>query len=341
MSETTFTFRQRAEKWGLSLAAAAVARLPYGRLKFLADALGALVWAVDARGRRVAGANIEAAFPGRFGETQKRSIVRRSYQSFARTMLVLFWSKNLGPAAFEEMDISQAENPLSGGPTIFICLHSSNFELLSLAVAAFQGPGLVVAQKLKNPLLAKIFSRMREATGHTVIPQERAMIRMFRHLKKGGTCCMVVDLNLDPREPSVIVDEFRGLKTCVTQMHAALAVRTGARIIPAECRVLPDGRYQLVHHPAIEYREGATEEEIAQKCWDALEPSIRRSPADWLWSYKHWRFKPIADLSARYPFYANIAKRFDRMLAAGKHSQIPDSASPARNGARGIPAHGF
>ncbi len=113
------------------------------------------------------------------------------------------------------------------------------------------GPGIVVTQNFKNPLLGKLFDEFRGSTGHTIIPQERAMIRMLKHLKAGGYFALVVDLNLDPRESSVIVDQFDGLKTCVTQMHAALALHTNARIVPAECHPQEDGTYRLVYHDPI------------------------------------------------------------------------------------------
>ena len=171
-----------------------------------------------------------------------------------------------------------------------------------------------MAQRLKNPLLGRYFDRLRGSTGHTIIPQERAIARMLKHLKGGGYFCAVVDLNLDPDEASVIIDEFSGLKTCVTQMHAALALHTGAKVVPAECRPQADGTYRMIYHKPLEYSSDATPADIAQQCWDVLESGIREAPECWLWSYKHWRFKPSGTNMERYPNYANTAKRFDDAL---------------------------
>ena len=140
------------------------------------------------------------------------------------------------------------------------------------------------------------------------------MIRMLKHLKAGGKFALLGDLNLDPVEGSVIIETFGGLKVSATQMHAALALRTGASIIPVECRPLPDGTYRMIYHPPLEYPPTATAAEITQMCWDVLEPSIHEQPECWLWSYKHWRFKPSTGDTGRYPFYANTAKRFDKLL---------------------------
>jgi KDO2-lipid IV(A) lauroyltransferase len=231
----------------------------------------------------------------------------------------LLWAPNLTPEIFSKYARVEGLDPdpaVSDQPAIYFCLHASNFEWLSLALSYAVGPGIVVTQNFKNPLLGRLFDRFRASTGHAIIPQERAMIRMLKHLKGGGYFNMVTDLNLDPRESSVIIDQFDGLKACVTQMHAALALHAGARIVPAECRPQPDGTYRLVFHKPISFTGETRPEEIAQLCWNVLEPAIRRHPEHWLWSYKHWRFKPDNASAGRYPFYANTAKRFDKKLAA-------------------------
>jgi Kdo2-lipid IVA lauroyltransferase/acyltransferase len=291
--------------------------------------MGALVCWLDPRGRQVAEANLEAAF-GKMSANRKAQIVRASYQEFARTMLELIWAPNLTREVFAKHGKVEglAEHPPEPGqPTIYLCLHASNFEWLSMALSYAMGPGIVVTQNFKNPLLGAMFDRFRSSTGHTIIPQERAMMRMLRHLKNGGYFNLVVDLNLDPRESSVIIDQFDGLMTCVTQMHAALALHTGARIVPAECHPQSDGTYRLIYHKPLTIPPEATPQEVAQICWDVLEPYVREHPELWLWSYKHWRFKPSDRSDARYPFYANTAKRFDKKL----HASMPKVTGPAES----------
>lgn len=292
--------------------------MPFFLVRRLAGILGTIVYLVDGRGRRVAEANLTCAL-GDFPPGERARIVRQSYQGFARTMLELMWAPNLTREVLHKYATVEGldGNPAAPDqPTIYLCLHASNFEWLSLALSYEVGPGIVIAQQFKNPLLGRLFDRFRSSTGHTVIAQERAMIRMFKHLQGGGYFNMLVDLNLDPRESSVIIDQFNGLKACVTQMHSALALRVNARIVPAECRPQPDGTYRLIYYDPIVVSRDQSSDEIAQQCWNILEPIIRRHPETWLWSYKHWRFKPDNVSEVRYPFYANRAKRFDSKLTA-------------------------
>jgi len=330
-SRAALRFRYRLEYLLLASLVGFIGRLSYSSLRSIASFLGAAAYLVDKRGRMAARANLDSAFGDRFTPSRKRQIAKDSYRVFARTMLELFWSPNFTREFAERMVVCEgldrdACHRDDKAAAIYPCLHFSNFEWLGqyCAYAVIQGP--IIAQRFKNPLIGPIFDRLRRSSGHRVIPQERAVLRMLKHLNAGGKFGMLSDLNLDPDEGAVIVESFGGLKASVTQTHAALALRTGAKIIPVECRPLPDGRYRMIYHKALEYPPDATAAEIVQLCWNVLEPSIHEQPECWLWAYKHWRFKPVNDSTGRYPYYANVAKRFDKLIK----KQAANSANKAQ-----------
>lgn len=312
------SLRESLEFTGLDLARRLVPLLEHPAIGSLARFLGALVCAADTRGRRVAVANIEAAFPGRYPPARRAAIARESYRTFARTMLELFWAPNINDSfvrrVVEFQGVREAVEGLEPGrPSIYCCLHYGNFEWLSLLSGWTDASGPVIAQRFRNPLLGPVFDSLRTTTGNSVIPQERAMIRMLKHLKAGGKFGMLVDLNIDPREGAVAIRMFDGLVCSSTPAHASLACRTSARIIPVECRPLAGGGHRIIHHSPIDCDSGCDPARIAQRCWDKLEPAIHESPGAWLWPYKHWRYRPGGDAS-RYPFYSNRSRRFDDLL---------------------------
>jgi lauroyl/myristoyl acyltransferase len=310
--------RERIEYAGLVACVWFLGHLPFRFLRPLASVAGSLAYWLDLRGHRVALENIEAAFPGKFTASRKSQIARGSYITFARTMFELCWAPNMDEkffgrhVVFEGWDKDYARKD-PGKAAIYACLHYGNFEWLALAGAYSICPGPVIAQGFRNPLLGPVFDRLRSSTGNQVIPQERAMIRMLKYLRGGGKFGMLCDLNLDPREGSVLLECFDGLLASVTQTHAALAQRTGAAIVPIECHPEPSGKYRIIHPAPIECPPDADPRDIVQRCWNALEPGILEHPECWLWSYKHWRFKPEND-NSRYPSYANRAKRFDKLV---------------------------
>ena len=310
--------RYRLEWIGIELLARLIPRLPRRIIAWLANGLGTLVFTFDGRGRRVALANIEAAFGERFNLQKRREIARASYCGFARTMLDLLWAPALPRKNYSRYmrieGIEILENLRDRGESaIVIVIHHGNFEWASLA-GGFEGmPGVIVTQDFKNAQLSEIFKRCRETSGHRMIGQEKSMIRMLKHIKKGGRSGMLLDLNMNPGEASTVIETF-GMKLCATFLHAVLALRGGARLVPLEGRSLPDGTCRVVLHPPIEIPQGANYRQVAQLCWDFFEPVIRENPHHWLWTYKHWRFKPVGTTKA-YPFYSHESRAFEELLA--------------------------
>jgi Kdo2-lipid IVA lauroyltransferase/acyltransferase len=83
--------------------------------------------------------------------------------------------------------------------------------------------------------------------------------------------------------------------------------------VPVYCEHLPGGKCRFVAQRRLEISADATETEIAQACWDRFEPIIRKNPAQWLWMYKQWRYRP-SQTEQPYPFYANTSYYFDQLL---------------------------
>ena len=127
---------------------------------------------------------------------------------------------------------------------------------------------------------------------------------------------MLIDLNLKPSEGPVVIRCFGHLLTPVTRLPAELAMRSGAALVPVECLPRPDGGYIVRYLPELPVNEESTAAEIAQACWDALEPGLHENPELWLWSYKHWRYRPEGREGEQYPFYANPNVEFQELLAA-------------------------
>lgn len=292
--------------------------------------LGALAAKLDRRGRAVALANLESAFGDEFSPERRAEIVRESYQHFARTMLDLFWSPRLNAENFTRyFEFEGAEQALADLAPSFNCIvgafHYGNFEWLSLAFGWYGFPGVITSQEFKNPLLEGFFRKLRERSGHTMVPREGAVIRLYKALRQKGRVALLVDTTLKAHHPTVVIECF-GLKTMVTVAHAWLQERTGVPIVPLYCVPLAAGRYRIVVQPIIQPPEGTTHQAIAQACWDSFEPVVRRNPAPWLWMYKHWRYRPAG--ATGYPFYSNESPAFEQIASRPNYAPLDRSALP-------------
>lgn len=294
-----------------------IPKLPRWFLLRLAKGLGTLGFYVDGRGRRTAYANLEAAFPGRWTETEREEVVRRCYQSWARTYLDQFWTRNVNEDNFHEFLTYQIDDPagferMRDHGAACQTPHYGNFEWGAAGLAFHGIRYIAIAQDFKNPRLTNIFKTNREHWGHTLIPQDKAFLKFMRALKKGQHVGFLPDLTVAPDQAATVI-RFFGLKVSVTLLGPVLVKRTGKPVLTGLTLPCEDGTYFVRALPPLEFGPEATEQEIAQACWDAVEPIIAARPEHWLWMYKYFRFRPADDTAGRYPDYANRSKKFDKL----------------------------
>lgn len=312
------SFRYRLEARACRALAAGIPRLSRQGCVTLSILLGDLAYFLDGRGRAVARANLECAFGDRYAPMQRRAIARASYRNFARTMLDLFWARRLTAETWREwlqpegFDAVRERLARDGRGTIFLCVHQGHWEWASLVCGWLGFGNVVVAENFKNPLLTDLFRTLREHSGQTIIAQENSLLRMLKTVKRGGATGMLCDLSLRPAQAATIIEGF-GLKMCVPLLHAVLADRAGALLVPVVTEPRSDGTVRIVAREPVEVPSGASVREIAQRCWDTFEPVIRARPDLYLWPYKHFRYRPRS-ADRDYPFYAHESGAFEKLL---------------------------
>jgi KDO2-lipid IV(A) lauroyltransferase len=146
-----------------------------------------------------------------------------------------------------------------------------------------------VARPLDNPYLHAMLERIRTCTGNTVIYRQGGLRRVLRDLQSNRGVAMLIDQHLHSDAVSV---EFFNRPAATTSALAALALRTGAPVIPVFALPLPGGRYRLIYDrpvPAPETKGPEAIQEFTQRCTDVLEMYVRRDPHLWLWMHRRWR----------------------------------------------------
>ena len=118
------------------------------------------------------------------------------------------------------------------------CYHYSNFEWLSLACGFLDLKGTIISQEFKNSSLDPIFKRLREQSGHELVPRERGIMRLYKVLRRKGRTALLVDLTVPPSQGAVAIDCFgladkRHVGACVAarangRSHRTRAHRTAA-----------------------------------------------------------------------------------------------------------------
>ena len=85
-----------------------------------------------------------------------------------------------------------------------------------------------------------------------------------------------------------------------TPTLAAVALRTGAPIVPVFSVPQPDGSYVVTYEPEVEVVETGDREadiyRLTGACTAIIERWVRRYPEIWLWMHRRWKTAPPPSL---------------------------------------------
>ncbi len=268
--------------------------LPDPVVRACGTALGFAFYAVDGAHRRIALQNLTAAFPQR-SRAERRGIARRAFVHFGRLMVELLKFATLAPAEMlTRVQIDGEERARAAYEhrrgVLFVTGHFGFWELQALVHALRIEPVGVVGRALDNPLLNRLLEDIRQRTGNTVIYRKGALRRILRMLQGGHGVAVLIDQHIMSRD-AIYVDFFER-PAATTSAIAALALRTGAPVVPVFALPLGRGHYRLIYeHPIDPPRVGVPDavRDFTQRCTDVLEMYVRRDPHLWLWMHRRWR----------------------------------------------------
>ena len=135
-----------------------------------------------------------------------------------------------------------------------------------------------------------------------MIYRQGAVRRVLKTLAAGEGVAMLIDQHM--HSPDAIWVDFFERPAATTSTLAALALRTGAPVIPVFALPLPGGRYRLIYEHAVEPPAADGPDairEFTQRCTDVLEMYVRRHPELWLWMHRRWRDAPVPDVQGDVP----------------------------------------
>jgi KDO2-lipid IV(A) lauroyltransferase len=267
--------------------------MPMTAVRACGGAFGAIVSVVDRFHRRIALENLARAFPSR-SDAERALVCRGMFMHFGRLLLELIHFSSLTREqmlACVEVEgqehVRQAYR--QGKGVLYFTGHFGYWEIQAIAFALHAEPISVVARPLDNPYLHALLERIRTCTGNTVIYRQGGLRRVLRDLQSNRGVAMLIDQHLHSDAVSI---EYFNRPAATTAALAALALRTGAPVIPVFALPLPGGRYRLIYDCPVplphDHGPNAIRE-LTQRCTDVLEMYVRRDPHLWLWMHRRWR----------------------------------------------------
>ena len=292
--------RHRLEYAAVAVVRGVVRILPDAAVRQLGALLGLAFYALDRVHRRVAETNLATAFPKRSAEDRQR-ITRAMFVHFGRLLLELLKFSTLDAAGMRQRlefeGRERAESAYAQGKgVLFVTGHFGFWEIHAIGHGLELQPIGVLARALDNPYLNTLLEQVRGSSGNFVIYRHGAVRKVLRALAAGQGVAMLIDQHM--HSPDAIYVDFFERPAATTSMLAALALRTGAPVVPVFALPLSGGRYRLIYEHAVPPPDQDSPDavrEFTQRCTDVLEMYVRRHPSQWLWMHRRWRDAPLPE----------------------------------------------
>jgi phosphatidylinositol dimannoside acyltransferase len=338
----TETFSERLGSAAFGAGWNLVCRLPEPMARALFNFGADVAWRRQGPGVRVLEGNLvrvlrtDSAFSDtdtEFG-AELRELSRAVMRSYARYYLEAFRLQIIPDERIRAgMHVNQAnvdltlEHMKNGRGVIYALPHMGDFEQAGRwVILVGAGSFTTVAERLKPESVFQRFLAFRQGLGMEVLattggPHPFGV--MAQRLRAGKLICIVADRDLSDTGVEV---EFFGEKALLPAGPAALAVQTGAALMPVSCWFVGESEWAAHVYDEIPVpAEGSRKEKAAamtQALATVFEQAIREHPEDWHMLQKVF----VSDLDPE-------RRARSRARAAGGNGVAADSGSGPANGA--------
>jgi lauroyl/myristoyl acyltransferase len=265
-----------------------VRALPPGFNHALAAPGGAAWYWLNGRQRRAALENYAAALGRDRSDPEVARVARRAFQNYGRMLLDFMLIGSLTPEDLlkrmsfdgrESLDAALAK----GRGAIMAVPHMGSWDMAGAAAGALGYPISAVADRFPGSLNDAVV-RTRSRFGLNVIMLGRAAVRSITQaLAANSIVALLCDLE---QGPGVDV-RFFGQRAVVPGGPAAIALKTGAALLPAYQYSVAPGRHHVHLDPALSWPAGTTKENLMQRVVGRFEEFITARPDQW------YAFRPI------------------------------------------------
>jgi KDO2-lipid IV(A) lauroyltransferase len=280
---------------GLSLgsasyyAGARILRVVPPGIRHAAAAPGGAAWYwLSLAQRRAALDNYAAALGLERADPRVARVAMRAFQNYGRMLIDFVLMGSLSPQELIERITLDERDRLDaalapGRGAIMAVPHMGSWDMAGSYAAALGYKISAVAERFPGSLNDAVVETRRRFGMHVIMLGRAAVRAITEALSANHIVALLCDLE---QGPGVAV-RFFGRHAVVPGGPAAIALKTGATLVPAtQFRTAP-GRYAIHLEDPLDLHEGETKEQVMQRVVDRFEDFIRERPDQW------YAFRPM------------------------------------------------
>jgi len=177
-------------------------------------------------------------------------------------------------------------------PTVVVCPHLSNFDLMGYALS-LHGVRVQVLTYPKPVATYEMQNKLRGSFGMTITPMTLTAFRQARQrLREGGSILTGLDRPLEEGYREKYQPNFFGQPAHLPVTYVRMALEANAPVFVFAAAYLPNGKYYLEGSPPLwmEHKDDLEEEILsnAHKVLEAAEVIIKKYPHQWAMFYPVW-----------------------------------------------------
>jgi lauroyl/myristoyl acyltransferase len=277
---------------GYALGWSLVRKLPESTARSLFDSAAGIAWRRQGHGVQVLEGNLTRVVPDADG-AELRDLSRDALRSYSRYYCEAFRLQDIPKTRIDEEmtvnreQVDKALEYMKNGRGVILALpHMGNFEQAGAWINNYgAGSFTTVMERLKPESVYERFVKFRESLGMEVLPLTGGASSfgiLAQRLRAGKLVCLVTDRDLSDTGVELT---FFGEKAKISGGSAALAVQTGAALMPVGCWFEGETGWGAHVYDEIPVPEtGDRKAKVAamtQSLATVFEDAIRQHPADW------------------------------------------------------------
>ncbi|HSS95344.1 MAG TPA: lysophospholipid acyltransferase family protein [Candidatus Dormibacteraeota bacterium] len=243
---------------------------------------------ISAAQRRAALDNYAAALGREPSDPEVARVARRAFQNYGRMLMDFLLMGTLTPQELVDRVTFSGRDHLEralarGRGVIMATPHMGSWDMAGSYAGAVGYQIAAVTERFPGSLNDAVV-RTRRRYGLKVIMLGRAAVRQLTEALRAN---QIVALLCDLEQGPGVEVRFFGRRAIVPGGPAALALKTGAELVPACQYVTAPGRHHIHLDSPLAVREGDTKEQLMQRVIDRFEQFIRERPEQW------YAFRPM------------------------------------------------